>query len=143
MQLETILNEWEVDSKIDITQLEINQQDISKLHVKYLRYRGHENLKLKKLQAQLRALKLQKYEHYTEGPSKETQHWHLPARGKILKSDAKEWYIEADNDVNTKQLEIDYAQEKVETLDSIIRMVHNRHYLLSNIHERIKWTGGG
>lgn len=143
MTLEEIWSQWKTDSNIDITQLEINQQDISKLHVKYLRYRGEENFKMKKLEADLRTLKRDKYEHYTEGASKETQNWHLPPRGKIVKTDAKDWYVEADEDVNKKQLEIDYQAEKVYTLDSIIRMIHNRHYLLQNIHERLKWIGGG
>jgi hypothetical protein len=79
----------------------------------------------------------EKYEFYTQGPTKETQErgWILPASGKILKSEVNT-YIEADKDIIKISLKIGVQQEKIELLDSIIRTLNNRGY---NIRAAIDW----
>jgi len=143
MNIEEIHSNWEIDQKIDITHLIENAQDIGRLHSKYLKLHSEAKLKLRKLEAQQRMLRLQKFEHYTQGPSPETKNWAVPAIGKVLKSEAKDWYIEADEDINKKQLEIDYYHEKVDILENILDMIKQRQYLMNLIHNHMKWTGGG
>lgn len=143
MKLEDILKEWDIDSEIDLTDLNNTARHVQKLHAKYLRLHAIEKVKLKKLQAEMRTFRLQKYEHYTQGPSPETRDWKLPAAGRILKNEAKDWYIDADQDINNKQMIIDIQQEKVDALESIMKMIQNRGFLINTITNFTKWTEGG
>ena len=142
MQLSQILSEWDKDSFVDLTDLNNVAKEVHKLHAKYLKYHSTEKLSLRSKEAQFRGLRLQKYEHYTQGPSKETQHWKIPAAGKILKTEAKDWYIDADEDVNKKQLEIDLLQEKVYALESILEIIKYRSNLIKSMMDYEKWKEG-
>ena len=73
MKLEAIYEEWKKDSDIDKTELGDESIKIPKLHHKYFQVYSSEKMLLKKYEAEMRQLKLAKYEFYTQGPTKETQ----------------------------------------------------------------------
>jgi hypothetical protein len=127
MTLDEIFEEWKNDAVIDPTQLGNSSLDIAKLHHKYYRMYSREKLLLRKLEAEMKTLKFEKYEWYTEGPSKDTidRGWRVPSRGKILKADVKE-YIESDPDVIALFLKTAYQQEKIDLLESIIKTLSQR-----------------
>lgn len=137
MKLEEIYSLWEKDSQVDRTELGEEALKIPQLHGKYFKIYSNERLVLRKLEADMKQLKLAKYEFYTQGPTKETQDlgWQLPPIGKILKSDVNS-YIEADKDIINLSLKIGMQQEKIDLLDSIIRSLNNRGY---NIKAAIDW----
>ena len=93
---------------------------------------------LRSQEAEMKQLKLDKYEFYTQGPNEETESkgWKLPAKGLILKTDIP-MYMDADSDIIKLSLKIGLQQEKIEFLDSIIRSLMNRGY---NIKAAIDWT---
>ena len=107
MKLEEIYEEWKKDSEIDQTNLAEESIRIPKLHHKYFQVYSSEKLLLKKYEADMKALKLAKYEFYTQGPSKETQDkgWEMPARGMILKQEMP-MYMEGDQDIIDMSLKI-------------------------------------
>ena len=137
MVLEEIYELWHKDSVIDKTELGDESLKIPQLHHKYFKIYSNERLLLKKFESDFKILRLEKYEFYTQGPTKETQErgWTLPASGKILKSEVNT-YIEADKDIIKISLKIGVQQEKIELLDSIIRTLNNRGY---NIRAAIDW----
>jgi len=137
MILEEIYELWHKDSVIDKTELGDESLKIPQLHHKYFKIYSNERLLLKKFESDFKTLRLEKYEFYTQGPTKETQErgWTLPASGKILKSEVNT-YIEADKDIIKISLKIGVQQEKIELLDSIIRTLNNRGY---NIRAAIDW----
>jgi len=137
MKLEDIQTFWEKDSQVDRTELGEEALKIPQLHSKYFKIYSQERLTLRKLEADMKQLKLSKYEFYTQGPTKETQDlgWQLPPIGKILKSDVNS-YIEGDKDIINLSLKIGMQQEKVDFVDSIIRSLNNRGY---NIKAAIDW----
>lgn len=141
MKLEEILTQWDKDARVDLTALTDQAADIPKLHAKYLRYFTTERMILRRLEAELRVLRLRKFEHYTQGPSPETKEWKLPASGRILIKDAP-MYIDADENVTEFQMKVTLATEKVEALESIIKMINNRGYLYNSIMTHGRWTGG-
>jgi hypothetical protein len=51
--------------------------------------------------------------------------------------------MEADEDLCTIILKISYQQEKIECLESIIKSIMNRGYLIKNAIEWQKFTMGG
>lgn len=143
MKLEDIFNLWEVDSKIDRTDISNEAAKIPQLHHKYFKIFSNERLLLRKYEAELKVLKLEKYEFYTQGPTKETieKGWAFPAQGKILKNDAPN-YIEADREMINLSLKIGIQKEKIELLQSIIDSISNRSYILSNVINWEKFTNG-
>jgi hypothetical protein len=138
MKLEEIFEEWKKDSQIDRTELGEESLKVPKLHHKYHQVYSSEKLLLRKLEAEYKKLKLEKYEFLTQGPSEETREkgWELPAKGLILKADIP-MYLEADTDLINLSLKIGYQQEKIELLESIIKSLGNRGY---NIKTAVDWA---
>lgn len=129
MKIEDIFTEWEVDSRIDRTELGNEALKIPQLHHKYFKIFTHERLVLRKYEAELKQLKLAKHEFFTMGPTEEThaKGWKLPPQGKILRSDVNN-YIEADQEIVNLSLKIGIQQEKIELLESIIKSLTNRGF---------------
>jgi hypothetical protein len=143
MKLEAIYEEWSKDSEIDMTELGNEAIKIPKLHHKYFQVYSSEKLLLRKYEAEMKSLKLAKYEFYTQGPSKETNEkgWELPARGMILKQEMP-MYLEGDQDIINLSLKIGIQQEKVELLESIIKSLTNRGFQIKSAIDWNKFTMG-
>ena len=84
-----------------------------------------------------------KFEFLTQRPSDETKEkgWRLPPRGMILKADIP-MYMDADQDIVNLSLKIGMQQEKIEFLESIIRTIINRGYIIKNAIDWQKFTMG-
>lgn len=121
MKLEDIFVEWDKDSKLDRTKLDIVSLGIPQMHAKYIRLLSHERLLSKKLDADYKTLKLEKQIFYVDGPDEEqvAKGWQLPPKGRIVKSDVGPW-LEADKEIIALSLRIGMQQEKIEVLKSIV-----------------------
>jgi hypothetical protein len=137
MKIEDIVELWKEDANIDRTELGDEATKIPKLHHKYYQIYIQEKLALRSLDADMKKLKLDKYEFFTQGHTEETRSkmWELPARGMILKADIP-MYMDADKDIIKLSLKIGIQQEKIEFLESIIKSLNNRGY---NIKAAIDW----
>jgi hypothetical protein len=144
MKFEDILSSWEQDSVIDRTELADESLKIPKLHHKYYSIYVAEKAMLRRLESDLKKLKLEKYEFYTQGPTEETKEkgWRMPARGMILKADIP-MYMEGDQDVIDLSLRIGVQQEKVELLESIIKSFQTRGYIIKSAIDFLKFSMGG
>lgn len=137
MKLDDIYYEWEKDSDINRNELGDEALRIPKLHHKYFKIFTQERLTLRKLEFDLKQLKLEKFEFFTQGPTPE-QHekgWKLPPQGKILKSEANN-YVDSDEEVIQLALRIGIQLEKIELLESVIKTFTNRGF---NIKAAIEW----
>ncbi len=137
MKLDDIYQEWEKDSEINRNELGDEALRIPKLHHKYFKIFTQERLTLRKLEFDLKQLKLEKFEFFTQGPTPE-QHekgWKLPPQGKILKSEANN-YVDSDEEVIQLALRIGIQLEKIELLESVIKTFTNRGF---NIKSAIDW----
>jgi len=143
MKLEDILTLWERDAVINRDELDKESLDASKLHQKYHKIYTHERLILRKYEIELKQLRLEKFEFYTQGPTKETveKGWQLPPAGKILKAEANT-YVDADKDIVELTLKIGIQHEKIELLESIIKSIMNRGFQIKNAIEWIKFQSG-
>lgn len=144
MKIEDIFTLWETDSKIDRTELSDESLKIPQLHHKYYKIFTSERLLLRKLEADAKILKLEKYEFYTQGHTKETQDkgWELPSRGMILKADLP-MYMESDKEIIELNLKIGYQLEKIELLENIIKTISNRGFQIKNAIDWNKFIQGG
>lgn len=137
MKIDDIYAEWEKDSHINRSELGEEALNIPKLHHKYFKIFTNERLLLRKQEAELKQLKVEKLEFYTMGPTEEThaKGWRLPPQGKILKSEVNN-YIEADADIIQLTLKIGIQNEKIALLESIIKSLTARGF---NIKAAIEW----
>lgn len=144
MNFESLFSEWEKDAEIDKTDLANEALKIPKLHHKYYRLLVTEKSRLKKLESEYKKLRLEKTEFFTQGHDDETRAkgWKLPAKGIIIKSDIP-MYLDADQDLIDVSLQIGIQQEKVEFLESIIKTLNNRGYIIKTAVEFIRFTMGG
>jgi thymidylate synthase len=144
MNIDDILSSWKSDVEIDQTDLSNESLKIPKLHHKYYKIYVHESLLLRKYESDLKKLRLEKYEFYTQGPNEETNKkgWELPAKGLILKTDIP-MYMDGDPDIINLSLKIGLQQEKIDLLESIIKQINNRGFLIKSSIEFIRFTNGG
>lgn len=143
VNFEELFNEWDKDSSIDKTKLDDESLRITKLHHKYYKLFIAERSRFRHLEGELKKLKLEKTEFYTQGHNEETRakRWKLPAKGVIIKSDVP-MYVEADQDIIDLTLKIGIQQEKIEFLESIIKSLNNRGYNIKTAVEFIKFMNG-
>lgn len=143
MKLDSILELWEKDSVINRDDLDNESLNTSKLHHKYQKIYTHERILLRKYETDLKILRLEKYEFYTQGPTKETveRGWKLPPIGKVIKADANT-YVDADKDIIELTLKIGIQNEKIDLLESIIRSIMNRGYQIRNSIDFMKFQSG-
>lgn len=144
MKFEELFAEWEKDSKIDKTEITDEALKIPRLHHKYYTIFAGERSSLKKLETEMKSLKLEKFEFYTQGPTQETKDkgWKLPAKGMILKQDLN-IYMDADKDIIELSLKIGVVQEKIDFLNSILDSLKTRGYLLKTALDFQKFIMGG
>lgn len=143
MKIDDILKLWEEDCKLDNTEIGDEAVKIAKLHHKYYQILINERFVLKSHEAEMKKLKLEKYEFYSQGPNEETQKkgWKLPPKGIILKSDIP-MYMEADEDIIRLSLKMGIQHEKIDFLESAIKMLMNRGYHLKVALEWQKFVNG-
>lgn len=143
MKLQEIFSEWEKDSKIDPTKLDIESLNIPVLHNKYYKIFVSEKLLLIKTQNTYNTLKHDKKEFLTLGPDEHSREkgWQLPPRGKILKAEAEE-YLLTDTELIELGLKVATQKEKVELLISIIDSINKRSFQIKNAIEFIKFQNG-
>jgi len=131
MKLDDILNMWSEDCEMDRTELGEESLKLPKLHSKYLRHFSEERLFLRKLEEERKEFSKLKHDYYRgvlpEEDLKE-QGWD-PFRLSILKSDVH-MYLDSDQDIIKLNLKISVQQEKVDALESIIKAINNRGFLI-------------
>ena len=143
MGLDEIMEMWAKDSEIDRTELGEESLRIPQLHSKYYKMFSQERLRLRKMESELKSLKLDKYEFYTQGPTEDTPpEWRLPPRGMLLKADVP-MYMEADKDIIDLTLKVSYQQEKVDYLEGAVKSLVNRNWNIRNAIEWHRFTHGG
>jgi len=141
MKLEEILDSWADDCNMDRTELGEEALKIPKLHSKYLRAYTEERLLLRRMEEERKRIVLLKADYYRGILPEEdlkANGW-VPFRLSVLKSEVGT-YIDADQDIIKLNLRLAMQQEKVDTLESIIKSISNRGYLIKSAidYERFK-----
>ena len=135
--IEAIHGLWDVDSKIDDLELDLESLKIPQLHSKYMKIMNDENRILNRMMFTHKMLEKDKFEYYSGKMCEEDleeRNW-KPLTLKILKGDISK-YIEGDPDIIQNLVMIGDQREKVGLLSSIIGSVNNRSFQITNA---IKW----
>ena len=143
MKLEEIQELWNRDREIDIAELAIESVRIPQLHDKYLKIYIDERIKLKSLEFELSKMVRLKNDYYSGRMAQEDLEklgWE-PFLGKILKGKMHS-YLEADEDVFRIKTKIVMMEEKINYLDSIVKMINNRGFQIKSAIDWIKFKSG-
>ena len=144
MKIEEIHKMWQEDGEIDMINVSNESSKTPKLHSKYYITYVQEGLKLKKLKAEYKQLRLTKEQYYKGELDIEElkEYGWKPQPMKILRQDIPT-YIEADQDIINTSLKIGMQEAKVEYLESIIRQIGNRGFQIKNIIDWERFRTGG
>ena len=143
MKLEDIETNWGQDSKINSADLATESLRVPELHHKYFKIFTQERLLLKKFEQDYKQLYKLKYEYYMgimdEGELR-ANGWE-PFALKVLKTDLQ-IFMDGDQDLCNVINKIEFQKEKIALLDSIIKTVINRGFLIKNAIDFLRFTNG-
>lgn len=143
MKLDDIMMEWEKDSHMDSSELAKESLRIPLLHHKYYKLFVQEGLLQKKLEQDFKTLYRLKYEYYMGVLDQETmieRGWD-PNPLKILKQDLS-IYIDSDSEMQAIQAKIDIQKQKISFLESAIKTITNRGFLIKNAIDWERFKSG-
>lgn len=125
------------DLVMDDTELDIESLRTPQLHNKYLNFYHDEKLIYVKQDEEYKKLYRLKWEYYTgklDQDSLDRLQWE-PFQLNILKADIDK-YLSSDEDLSLMRLRLSYTKEKVDYLESVIKIISNRQW---NIRSAIDW----
>jgi len=143
MKFEEIQKLWSGDCHIDETELSQESVKIPQLHNKYLILFHDERLRLRTMKFDNSKLLKVKREYYSgrmDAAELEAYDWE-PFQYKLLKADVQE-YIDADDDIIEGKKKISLQEEKVEYLESVVKSLSTRGYLIKNAIDWKRFTEG-
>lgn len=144
MTIDQLLEEWEKDAKMDKSHLDNCALETSVLHSKYLRLYVQQKLLLQKIQNDFIQLKSKKRAWVLGEMSKQeldAENWKPWLKATPLKNQVDE-ILEADNDCVMLKSKLSYQSEKVNALESIIKIINNRTFQISAATNWLKFQNG-
>ena len=143
MKFEEIQKLWSGDCEIDETELSQESVKIPQLHNKYLILFHDERLRLRTMKFDHSKLLKVKREYFSgrlDETELEAYDWE-PFQYKLLKADVQE-YIDADDDIIEGKKKLSLQEEKVEYLESVVKSLSTRGYLIKNAIDWKRFTEG-
>ena len=143
MKFEEIQYQWTLDCVMDETELSKESIKIPQLHNKYLIFYSNEKLKFKEIKYLFAGLVRRKRDYYSGRMTVEeleAADWE-PFQLKLLKADVQE-YIDADDNVIESKKLLALREEKVNYLESIVKSLTTRGYLIKNAIDWKRFTEG-
>ncbi len=143
MKFEELQYQWTLDCEMDETELSHESIKIPQLHNKYLIFYSNEKLKFKEIKYLFAGLIKRKRDYYSgrmTAKELEMSDWE-PFQLKLLKADVQE-YIDADDNVIESKKLLALQEEKVNYLESIVKSLTTRGYLIKNAIDWKKFTEG-
>jgi Recombination, repair and ssDNA binding protein UvsY len=133
----------EQDLAIDNSELGNESTRIPQLHQKYLNYFYDARLSLRKYESDYNTLRRDKVMWLSGKMSEEelSERGWEPCQLRILRTDM-DMHMSADPDISSLEAKIALQQEKVSYLESILKMITNRHWQIRNAIEWRKFVSG-
>ncbi len=141
MNLEKLQEMWKTDSVLHDTLHDEDSIAIPQLHMKYMEYHNTYTLMKKDRELELKRLLKEKWLYY-KGKAPSSVYKEMPFDLKLTTKEEISMFIEADDDVQKVQYKIDYIEQVLFFLDSVLRMINNRTYHIKNAIEWKKFNAG-
>lgn len=141
MTLEEIQKMWSEDAQIDDDLLCVESTRIPQLHQKYLIIFNEFSLMKKENEFRYKIMLRDKWRYY-KGKAPKEMYKELPFDLKLTTKEEVTLFLEADEDLQKIGLKIEYINQILTYLDSILKMVSNRTYQIKNAIEWQRFKGG-
>jgi hypothetical protein len=141
LNLESLQEMWEKDSKIDIDNLHLESLKIPILHAKYHDLYNKTFLLRKKSEQERKEKNLERYKYYT-GKSPAEVYVEEPFGYKLRDKETIQKYIEGDTSISDITMKIEYYNVILQYLEGIIKMIENRSYQIKNSLEYMRFQSG-
>ena len=141
IDLPTLQQMWEKDSKIDIDNLHTESLNIPVLHSKY--YDIYNNLMLLRTKAeqQKKNVRHERYEYYS-GKADPDVYIQNPFPKKIRDKDTMTKYLDADERLSNVSMKIEYYNVMLRYIEEILKQITNRTYQIKNSIEFMSFSSG-
>ena len=141
IDLETLQEMWEKDSKIDPDNLHIESLNIPSLHAKYFELYNTLFLLRKKADQQRKNIRHERYEYFS-GKADPEVYQKDPFGKKIRDKDTMQKYLDADEKLSNSSLKIEYYDTMLTYIESILKVIQNRTYQIKNAIEFMRFQSG-
>ena len=137
MKIEEIELLWESDSKIDSVDLKGESLKIPQLHQKYFKILNQEILTFKYLESQQNIIRKKLWAYYTGISIDENKNQVFPVKkGQKFTKDDINAFIDGDQEYQNTKLKMEYHEQIIKYLESIIKEISQRTW---NIKNEIEW----
>lgn len=140
MNLDEIERLWEEDSQIDPDDLHLESLKIPTLHSKYFKIYNNLSLLKKKEENKFLEIRQEKWLYYS-GKADPEVYKENPFDHRVIKGDL-ERYLSSDEDLIRSNTKIEYYNIMLKFLESILKTIENRSFVIKNSIEFMKFTAG-
>ena len=126
MNLESIQEMWKKDSVIDGDLYCEESTKIPQLHMKYMEFHNTFSLMKKEKELDMKRLIKEKWLYY-KGKAPSSVYKEMPFDFKLTTKEEINMFIESDDDIMKLQYRIDYIEQTLLYLDSVLRTVSYTH----------------
>ena len=141
MNLENLQDMWRSDSKLDEDLHDNDSLAIPQLHMKYMEFHNKYSLMKKERDIEMKRLIREKWLYY-KGKAPSSVYKEMPFDLKLTTKEEISMFIEADEDIAKLKYKIEYIDQVLFFLDSVLRMINNRTYHIKNAIEWKKFQSG-
>ena len=141
MNLEQFQEMWKKDSVIDGDLYCEESTKIPQLHMKYMEYHNTFSLMKKEKELDMKRLIKDKWLYY-KGKAPSSVYKEMPFDFKLTTKEEINMFIESDDDIIKLQYRIDYIEQTLLYLDSVLRMINNRNFQIKNAIDWEKFKNG-
>lgn len=141
MNLETLQDQWRIDSKLDQDLHDNDSIAIPQLHMKYMEFYNQFSLMKREREIEMKRLIKDKWLYY-KGKAPATIYKEMPFDLKLTTKEEISMFIEADEEVGKLQFKINYIDQVLFFLDGVLRMINSRTYHIKNAIEWKRFQSG-
>ena len=132
---------WKKDSVIDGDLYCEESTKIPQLHMKYMEFHNTFSLMKKEKELDMKRLIKEKWLYY-KGKAPSSVYKEIPFDFKLTTKEEINMFIESDDDIMKLQYRIDYIEQTLLYLDSVLRMINNRNFQIKNAIDWEKFKNG-
>ena len=132
---------WKKDSVIDGDLYCEESTKIPQLHMKYMEFNNTFSLMKKEKELDMKRLIKEKWLYY-KGKAPSSVYKEMPFDFKLTTKEEINMFIESDDDIMKLQYRIDYIEQILLYLDSVLRMINNRNFQIKNAIDWEKFKNG-
>lgn len=145
MNIDTILNDWSEDCKIDETNLSHESTNIPILHSKYISMYTNAKLTRLRIYEKRKEIKRKLTEYYSgdlNNPEDIKEIDREPFNKKLLNTQVQT-YVDSDDEMININLKLGYQDELIKLLEDIVKTIHTRNFIIKNSLDYQRFMNGG